>query len=98
MPRGGIYNSATLATRLTGAHPRNLFLALIGVLHRHVRLSVLRALASVLRRTVGGEGCVQCFGQVSSVVFDKLSEASCNVRFCDVDIVASSHSGRAVPH
>src|ERR1035437_84196 len=37
------------------------------------------------------------FGHIARVVLDKLAEPGCNVRLCDVDVVPSSHGGRAMP-
>ena len=38
------------------------------------------------------------FRHIARLVLDKLPEPRCNVRLCDVDIVASGHGGRAVAH
>ena len=38
------------------------------------------------------------FRHVARLVLDKLPEPRCNVRLCDVGVVASSHGGRAMAH
>lgn len=42
-------------------------------------------------------GC-ESLCNVARLVFDKFSEAIGNVRFCDVDVIASRHGRRAMPH
>jgi hypothetical protein len=63
------------------------------------------ALCTTKRKTPLLDAITRCrkrgfdsFCQVARVVLDKLPEPGCNVCLCDVDIVASSHGGRAVAY